>query len=113
MDLLLIIFNRLLVFLMHQDFPETTNHILIILRDLTKIIIPGLTILIFLLVLAFYIFTMPSKKYDPYPFVIQSIYFDFWLQTVNLCIPLDQEIILFPNVRKIKKGNDSNQKHLK
>ena len=56
---------------------------------------------------------MPSKKYDPYPFVIQSIYFDFWLQTVNLCIPLDQEIILFPNVRKIKKGNDSNQKAFK
>lgn len=65
------------------------------------------------MVLAFYIFTMPSKKYDPSPFVIRSIYFDFWLQTVNLCIPLDQEIILFPNVRKIKKGNDNNQKAFK
>ena len=48
MDLLLIIFNRLLVFLMQHDFPETINHILIILRDWTKTIISGLTILIFL-----------------------------------------------------------------
>lgn len=44
-DLLLIIFNRLLVFLMQHDFPEIINHILIILRDWTKTIIPGLTIL--------------------------------------------------------------------
>ena len=98
---------------MHQDFPETTNHILIILRDLTKIIIPGLTILIFLFGIGLLYFTMPSKKYDPYPFVIQSIYFDFWLQTVNLCIPLDQEIILFPNVRKIKRAMIVIKKHLK
>ncbi|ELB17605.1 TPA: hypothetical protein J0V08_000256 [Enterococcus faecium] len=111
MDLLLIIFNRLLVFLMQHDFPEIINHILIILRDWTKTIIPGLTILIFLFGIGIlYLHIAIKKRYDPFPFVIRSIYFDFWLQTVNLCIPLDQETILLPNVRKIKKGNDNNQK---
>lgn len=61
-DLLLIIFNRLLVFLMHQDFPETTNHILIILRDWTNIIIPGLTILIFLFGIGILYFYYAIKK---------------------------------------------------
>lgn len=111
LDLLIIILNRFLVFLIQHDFPETTNHFLTILRDWTEIIIPGLPILIFLFGIGIlYLHMAIIKRYDPYPFVLRSIYFDFWLQTVYLCIPLDQETILLPNVRKIKKGNDNNQK---
>lgn len=62
MDLLLIIFNIFLVFLMHQDLPETTKHILIILRDWTKIIITGLTILIFLFGIGILYFYYAIKK---------------------------------------------------
>lgn len=111
LDLLLIIFNRFLVFLIRHNFPETTNHILATLKDWTELFIPGLTILIFLFGIGIlYLNIAIKKRYDPYPFVIRSIQFDFWLQTVNLCISLDQETILLPNVRKIKKGADNNQK---
>ena len=111
LDLLLIIFNRFLVFLIRHNFPETANHILTTLKNWTEFLIPGLTILIFLFGIGIlYLNIAIKKRYDPYPFIIRSIYFDFWLQTVNLCISLDQETILLPNVRKIKKGTDNNQK---
>ncbi|MGX7367181.1 hypothetical protein [Enterococcus casseliflavus] len=111
MDLLIIIFNRLLVFLIEHDFPKTANHILTQLIDWTEIVIPGLTILIFLFGTGIlYLHYAIKKRYDPYPFVIRNIYFDFWLQTVNLCIPLDQETILLPNVRRIKNGTDNTLK---